>query len=153
MFSSIRIKLTLWYVVVLAITVVVFSVVAYFVMVNALRRDTDERLFEMARNFDIALEAELEDESAPTASEKAISEAVNEMQFRDYQFLIVTKQGHLVASTANVGLATTALPDDAFQTVESESEPMRVYRAPLINGQNEYRLFVFHSLREQNALM
>src|SRR5258708_23546755 len=121
-------------------------------MVNTLKRDTDERLVEMARNFDVALEAELEDENGASASEKAISEAVNEMQFRDYQFLIVTKQGHFVGSTANFDFAATALTDDAFQNVEIENGPMRVYRYPPINGKNEYSLLVFHSLKEQNAL-
>lgn len=153
MFSSIRTKLTLWYVAVLAITIITFSVVAYLVMVNRLKRETDEQLVEMGRNFDTALRAELEDETGTPESEKAIPEVVNEMQFRDYHFLIFTKQGRKVASTANFDLAATPLTDAAFQNVEVDQRPTRAYQTLFVNGQNEYRLFVFHSLHEQNALM
>ena len=153
MLSSIRTKLTLWYVGVLAIVIIAFSAGAYYLLTNALSRDTDERLVEMAGNFDVALKAELEDENGTTASEKAISEAVNEMRFRDYQFQIVTTHGKVIASTANFSFVVTGLTDDKFQTVDFNSQPQRIYASPLINGQKEYKLLVFHSLTEQNRLM
>ena len=153
MFNSIRTKLTLWYVAILAVTVVAFAAAAYLIMANSLRRDTDQRLVEMARNFEVALKAELEDESGNTASEKAISEAVNEMRFRDYQFQILTAQGQVIASTANFTFVVTGLTDAKFQNVDINSQPQRAYQSPLLNGKGEYRLVIFHTLEEQNELM
>ena len=153
MFNSIRTKLTLWYVGVLAAVVIAFSTTAFFILVNALNREMDERLVEMARNFNVALMAELEDEDRATLSEKTLSEAVNEMRFRDYQFIIATRDGRAIASTAEFGVeATSHQGTETFRNVEINDEAMRVNESPLTIGQNEFRLFVFHSLKEQNTL-
>ncbi|CAN5556809.1 ATP-binding protein [soil metagenome] len=153
MFNSIRTKLTLWYLAVLAITVISFSAAAYFVMWRALRHDTDQRLIEMGRNFDVALKAELEDETGAAGSEKAISEVVNEMRFRDYQFQIVTTDGKTIASTTNFSVVVAGLTDTKFQNVEVNSQPQRVFRRPLTTGKIEYQLLIFHSLEEQDEVM
>ena len=153
MFNSIRTKLTLWYVGVMALVVIVFSASAYFILVSALDRDMDQRLSEMARNFDVTLKAELEDEDRKSGREKTLSDAVNEMRFRDYQFLIATQNGRVIASTAEFGFDPKSQSGtDAFSDIVIDTQPMRVYRSPLTGGQNEYRLLVFRSLNEQLAL-
>ena len=153
MFNSIRTKLTLWYVGVLAVVIIGFSTGAYFMLANALSRETDESLVEMGHNFESALRAELEDENGAAASDRAISEAVNEMRFRDYQFQIVTADGRVIASTADSSFLTNELNCDEFQIVNINNEPQRVYLSPLANGKDQNKLLVFHSLREQNRLM
>ena len=153
MFRSIRTKLTLWYVIVLALVVITFSAMTYFVLVNELNKDTDERLIEMSRNFGIALMAEQEDEKGGAVSEKAISEAVNEMRFRDYQFLISTSDHRVIASTFEVGVdAKCLIVEDKFRVCEIGGDSFRVYESLLENGPRQYRLLAFHSLREQIAL-
>ncbi len=152
MFSSIRTKLTLWYVAVLALVVVAFSALTFVVLGNALNRDIDERLVEMSRNFGVAIMAEQEDESAPI-SERAIAEAVNEMRFRDYQFSISSGGGRTIASTSgNVIDPKCLIGDAAFRDCEIGDESFRVYESPLANGPREYRLFAFHSLHELTEL-
>ena len=153
MFNSIRTKLTLWYVGVLALVVIAFAAMTYFVLVNALNKDTDERLVEMAQNFGVALMAEQEDEKSGAASERAIAEAVNEMRFRDYQFLISTHEGRVFASTIGSVLDPQCLDHITdFRTCEINGESFRVYESPLTTGKSEYRLLSFHSLKEQIAL-
>lgn len=153
MFNSIRTKLTLWYVGVLALVVIAFAAMTNFVLVNALNKDTDERLVEMARNFGVALMAEQEDEKSSAASERAIAEAVNEMRFRDYQFLISTHEGRVFASTIESVLEAKCLDHSTdFRTCEINGEPFRVYESPFTSGTTEYRLLSFHSLKEQIAL-
>ena len=153
MASSIRTKLTLWYVSVLALVVIAFSALTYFVLVNALNKDTDERLVEMSRNFGVALMAEQEDEKGGQVSEKAIAEAVKEMRFRDYQFLISTSDRRVIASTFEIGVDPKCVSGEiSFRVCEIGGDSFRVYESPLENGPVEYRLLAFHSLREQIAL-
>ncbi len=145
--------MTLWYVGVLALVVIAFAAMTNFVLVNALNKDTDERLVEMARNFGVALMAEQEDEKSSAASERAIAEAVNEMRFRDYQFLISTHEGRVFASTIEAALDAKCLDHTTdFRTCEINGESFRVYESPLTSGTTEYRLLSFHSLKEQLAL-
>ncbi len=153
MFNSIRTKLTLWYVGVLALVVIAFSAMTYFILVNALNKDIDERLIEMSRNFSVALMAEQEDEKGGPVSEKAIAEAVNEMRFRDYQFLISTQDRRVIASTFEVAVDAKCIGGEGeFRVCEIGGASFRVYESPLENGPNKYRLIAFHSLREQIAL-
>ncbi len=155
MFNSIRTKLTFWYVGVLAAVVIAFSASAYLILVNALDRDLDNGLMEMARNFDAALTAELEDEKIASANERAFSETVNEMHFRDYQFVIVGAEGRVVASNANNNIDTLHLQGNSqFSDVVIDSQPFRLYRSTFgsVRDRNQIVLVVLHPLDRQNAL-
>lgn len=153
MFNSIRTKLTLWYVGVLAVVIMAFSALTYFILVNALNKNTDEQLIEMSRNFSAALIAEQEGETNGPISDKAIAETVGEMHFRDYQFLISTHDGRVIASTFEVGVDPKCTAgESAFRICDIGGESFRVFESPLEKGPMEYRLLAFHSLREQTAL-
>ena len=152
MFNSIRTKLTFWYVAVLALVVIGFAALTHFVLVNALSKDTDERLIEMSRNFGVAIMAEQDDETNGSVSDKAIAEAVAEMRFRDYQFVVSTSSGKVIATTLESEVVACFGATPQFRTCQINGETFRVYESPLPNGPKEYTLSAFHSLKEQEAL-
>ncbi len=152
MFNSIRIKLTVWYVGVLALVIIAFAALTYFTLVRALSRDLDLRLMEMARNFTAALEAEQADEADNPAGENAVLETANEMHFRDYQFLVLANDNRVVASTMQNDLPNNIEFNSTYGNAKTENDVFRIYASPLNVRQNQYRLLVFHSVKEQKTL-
>lgn len=149
-FDSVRTRLTLWYVGVLALVIITFALLTYFFTVRVLNQDINTRLEEMARNFTIALKAEESDEEEDRNTEQIIIETVSEFRFRDYHFAVFADGGRLIASTADFrieGNGRNQTP--AFRDLTNENEQFRLYDLPLEIRQNQYRLLVFHSLREQ----
>jgi hypothetical protein len=67
MFDSIRIRLTFWYVGILAAFLVVFSLITYYGLVRSLDRDLDLRLREMAASFTTAVASEAKELKAETS--------------------------------------------------------------------------------------
>jgi heavy metal sensor kinase len=108
MFSSVRVRLTLWYTGVLALVLVVFALGGYFFLSFTLSRRTDDALAEMANAFAATLANEETDshqgeanagnvagaanahrgEDGPTSPDEAVKEAVSQNQFRDYQLVV-----------------------------------------------------------------
>jgi heavy metal sensor kinase len=157
MFNSIRTKLTLWYVGILALVIIAFAASMYFIFVSALNRDLDARLEGMARNFLVALEAERADEEEKRDPEQLIEETVDEFRFRDYQFIVYSNDGRLIASTAEFEVDPNALPARAsFDNFSSNSnkgpESFRFFNTSFAAGQERYRLLIFHSLKEQKTI-
>ena len=71
MFNSIRIRLTIWYLGVLALIIVVFAAFVYFSVERNLSRTTDENLAERARN----VETDLRKEETDILEERRLQEA------------------------------------------------------------------------------
>jgi heavy metal sensor kinase len=152
MFNSIRTKLTLWYTAVLTVIIVGFAFLTYSVLVNALDRDMNIRLTEMARNFNIAFKAEQEDEENESNHMDSLSETINEMRFRDYYLLVISDSGQGIATTFE---NYPFLPPDwkaPFFDVTYGSESYRGHTSTFDLGGSQYRLLVFHSLKEQEML-
>jgi heavy metal sensor kinase len=151
MFDSVRTRLTLWYVGVLALVIIAFAVLTYFFTVRVLNQDINMRLEEMSRNFTVALEAEEADEEEENRNnEHIIIETINEFRFRDYHFAVFADDGRLIASTADFNIqGNSSNQTPAFRDLKNGNEKFRVYDSPLEIRQNHYRLLVFHSLREQ----
>jgi len=150
MFDSLRTRLTLWYVGVLALVIIAFALLTYFFSVRVLNQDINMRLEEMARNFNIALKAEEEDEEEERYSEQIIIETVNEFRFRDYDFAVYSNEGRLIASTLDFKVPEKAENQaPAFRDLVTENGKSRVFDSIFETGQNRYHLLVFHSLREQ----
>ncbi|HEY0429947.1 MAG TPA: ATP-binding protein [Pyrinomonadaceae bacterium] len=150
MFDSVRTRLTLWYVGVLALVIVAFALLTYFFTIRVLNHDTNMRLEEMSRNFTVALKAEEADEEEERNTEQIIVETTNEFRFRDYQFAVFANNGRLIASTVDFDIQeNSASQKSFFSDLTNGDEKFRVYDSPVETGQNQYRLLVFHSLREQ----
>ena len=58
MFDSIRTRLTLWYVGILAAFIVAFSLIIYYALINTLDHDLDLRIKEIAESVKTAISSE-----------------------------------------------------------------------------------------------
>ena len=147
MFNSIRTKLTLWYLAILALVIVAFAVSTYFLIVRTLDKNLDLRLAEMAENFQVAVNSEQSDEDEKTTPEQIISEAMNEFHYQDFKFAVFTNDGKLIATTIE-GDFTNPKSENSFSTIKSKDEIFRVFTNQLNVGQNQYKLFVYGNLRD-----
>ncbi len=158
MLDSIRTRLTLWYVGILALVIIAFAGLTYFLVVRVLAQATDENLAEMARNFKVSLEAEQSDELEKTSIEKNMIEAVSESRFRDYDFAVYAESGRLIASTIpdanfDANFVKTNASSASYSTITIGSDNFRVFRLPLEFGAAKYQLFILHSLDDQNEFL
>src|ERR1700704_5058104 len=91
MFSSVRVRLTLWYTGVLALVLISFALAGYFFLSFTLNRRTDDALAEMANAFAATVATEEADShhdepnagNAVNSPDEAAKEAVSQNQFMD----------------------------------------------------------------------
>ncbi len=157
MFSSIRVKLTLWYICVLALIIVAFAAVTYSLLVRVLRDETNANIKEVAANVAASVKGEEDEENGETrrTPDKIIEEAIREFRFRDYQVAIFSRDNKLVSLTTDIELPgdlSGAIGQDKFGDVSIKGEPFRAYERAFWIRDLNYRLYVFHSLSEQIAL-
>ncbi len=154
MFSSIRIKLTLWYTFAITIVIVVFSFLVYATFVGVLRSETDAGLTEMANNFVIAVNAEQNDEDKKPQGTENIAEALDAFRFRDYQFAVVSINGETVGKTTKFDLPPdlTIGGENSFTDIPIQGELFRRFQNPLQIGDEKFNLFVFRSLDNRIGL-
>jgi len=154
MFDSIRTRLTLWYVGVLAGFVVVFSLIVYFALIESLDRDLNLRLREMAASFKTAVESEARDqdeESSGDHTESAIKEASAEMRLKDFPFLVYDRAGEQIAATSEFDRTFDHGEEETFDDTVINGSQFRVYRTKLDLGNGQFQLHVFHTLKEKEA--
>ncbi len=153
MFSSIRVKLTLWYTVVLTLVIIAFSVLIYFSFVSVLRAETDSNLTEMANNFVIAANAEQGDEEPNPRTSENIVDAMDAFRFRDYQFVVLSNLGAVVAKTADYDLPSGAKSEaGAFVDHTFNGEQYRVFDRTFSVSGKGFHLYVFYPLADRQAL-
>ena len=155
MFSSIRVKLTLWYIGVLALIIIVFSAVTYSLLVGVLRDEINANIKETANNVVASIKNEQNDGEQRRTPDKIIPEALSEFRFRDYQVAIFSRDNKLVSITTDNELPSdlsSAIGQDKFGDVRIKDEPFRVYEQAFWIKDLNYRLYVFHSLADQIAL-
>lgn len=154
MFSSIRVKLTLWYICVLAFIVIVFAFITYSSIVDVIRRETDENLNQTANTFIETIESEAKDEEIRQNPDEVIKEATEEFRFRDYKIAVFSNSGQLIASTINTTISTdlNSIKVEKFADSQLGQTPFRVhYQSFTLNG-NVYSIYVFRSLEDQHNL-
>lgn len=130
MFNSIRIRLTLWYLGILALIIIAFTFGTYFLVKRNLNQRTNQNLGEVAQSVigdlhreeaDIFAERALQKSEEETGKkqpepdedektepkeeiptiEKAITEEMGDLRFNDYSFLVTGQGGELVGTTIN----------------------------------------------------
>ena len=159
MFNSIRLKLTVWYVGILALVLVAFAIVMYFLVVRALANETDENLAEMARNFQTSLAAEQADEPEKSSIENGIREAIDESRFHDYIFAVYAADQRRIASTETDANLDDVLKNAnlskpySYESVEFSRAKFRVHAVPLEFGADKYQLFVMYSTEDQQDFL
>ncbi len=154
MFSSIRVKLTLFYVCVLAIIVGAFALISYSSFVSILRQETDENLAQMAQTLAESIKGEQNDAEVQRGPDELINESLDEFRFRDYQFAVITDDNRLVAFTTEnkppVDLASVDI--NKFGNVFINDTAFRSHVLPFGIEDHNYKLYVFHSLEDEIAL-
>ncbi len=159
MLNSIRIKLTVWYVGILALVLIVFAGLTYFLVVRVLADVADENLAEMARNFKTSLDAEQSDELEKSLFENDIREAVDESHFHDYVFAVYAAGSNrrIATTTADADFDTALLEADVFghsySSITLGGERFRVHSVPLESSADKYRLFILYSLEDQTDFL
>ena len=158
MLDSIRIRLTIWYLTVLALVMIAFAGLAYISILRVLTRETDKNLEEMAENF--AAEVQSHQHDAGLSVEKKFSDEIGEFHFRDYHFVVYDGAGQQLASSvenreiqsALDNIAKGKLTVPAFFDLTAGDEKLRVYRTPLAVRPGHYQLFIVLSLEDQHAI-
>src|SRR5437016_10699527 len=108
MFNSVRSRLTVWYAAVLTCSLLLLSLVIYFIVKESVLARRDAGLVELSDSFLATLEAEL---SAAPAAEGIVSAARQSMlehQYPGHSFAVLTTGGDLLA-------ASTDLPSAAIR--------------------------------------
>jgi len=159
MFSSVRVRLTLWYTGVLALVLVSFALAGYLFLSYTLDRRTDDALGEVANAFAATLANDEtdsnqgEDNAAVSKdgkgnADEAVKEAVSQNQFRDYQVVVYADARREVARSAiplNRNKPGSTHPPvsskisgvvDAVARIANGS----LYFATLSDGDNDYRV-------------
>lgn len=152
MFSSIRVKLTLWYICVLALIVAAFALITYSLFVSVLHQETDENLKEMAQTLSASIKAEENDDASRRKSDELVKESLDEFRFRDYQFAVFTNDERFIASTTGTKLPSDLASIEKFGNVSLNNSPFRTHVLPFRVENENYKLYVFHSLEDEIAL-
>lgn len=151
MFRSIRAKLTLWYIGVLAIVFTAFAVVTYLFFVGVLRDESRTNITEMANDLVKAISQTRIRKPAARSADEAIVETLNEFNFRDYRFVVTDEHGRLIGKTLEEDPATIGLlaSDAGFGRVTINNELFSVLERPIQIDGKRFRLYVFFSLEDQ----
>ena len=104
MFSSIRSRLTLWYIGVLAIVFTAFAAATYALFVRVLQDETKTNINEMAGNFVTSVNQLRSEKGRSTPPDALIRESLEEFRFRDYQFASFSQDNKLVGRTIETDL-------------------------------------------------
>ena len=146
MFDSVRIRLTLWYASVLAVSLVAFALLVYYAAARIFYERQDESLRSTAETVASAYMQELEEEGSIA---KANDVVLAQMVFPNRYVEVVDTEGRVVAQSSNlVGYSLTLsaatlsearLRSVGFvvsKTIESESLGVRVAAVPLSKNSN-----------------
>jgi heavy metal sensor kinase len=157
MFDSIRTRLTLWYVGILAVFIVAVSLIIYSVLMSTLDRDLDLRLKEIAGSVKTAVASEerelREEEDGEERMIEAVKEASDEMRLKDFPFIVYGPGGEVIANTADFDVAfEDGGVNETFFDIPVSGNKLRAYRTDLGPGGQHFALKVFHSLTEKQTL-
>lgn len=175
MLDSVRVRLTLWYSLVLAFVLVLLAVFTYFLYWRSISQRTDAALVELADAFVTTFNAELKDETGPDAVKNAAHVAFVEHRFRDTVIAIFDPANQVLLSSLelpNIGASREHITQDLFSSsalqslvAEVASRPsalgyvsadrggFRAFARPLpVNGQT-FTVVVLQALHPQQEMM
>ena len=182
MLNSIRTRLTLWYLSILALIIITFAAVIYLLVARNLSQTADNNLAEIERSVETDLhkeEADIaaarllpappveededekkavdEDGELPLTIESAIAEELEDLRSRDYGFLVLDQNGATVGSTITIPeleeRAKNLAGDIPFSDVLIQNETFRIHQMALSLDGKPFRLLITRSLREQTEFL
>jgi two-component system OmpR family sensor kinase len=175
MLDTLRARLTLWYSLVLALFLMLFSLTSYLLFSRAADRHTDADLAELANSFLVTLQDELKDPDNSGGLQSAARQTMLEHRVPDNIFFIVDAGGKVVASSGDVpsssgsvaSLVARALDsegfrsfvgsisqsDHSYQTLAGEKGGFRAYARGFTAGGSTWSLVILRSLHPQRELL
>lgn len=164
MLDSVRIRLTIWYVGVLALLLIAFASLTYFLVVRTLSEDADENLEAMLTNFKSTIEIEKAEKEGRRSTEKqniveeAIIEVIAETRFQDYNFAVYSADNRKIGATStdeelNAAFQKINISAPAFTTIEVGGNKFRIHSIILEYPPQKHYLFVAHSLEDQSRFL
>jgi two-component system OmpR family sensor kinase len=175
MLDTLRARLTLWYSVVLALLLLVFSLTSYFLFAGAENRRTDADLAELATSYLVTFQDELKDPDEPGGLQDAARQAMLEHRVRGDTLLVVDSAGQIVANSADVlpssaaanSIAARALASSGFQQfveaalrsdrtyqhIAAEKGGLRAYAVRFAANGQTWSLVILRSLHAQHEML
>lgn len=147
MFDSVRIRLTLWYASVLAVSLVAFALLVYYAAARIFYERQDESLRSTAETVASAYMQELEEEGSMAKANEVV---LAQMVFPNRYVEVVDTEGRVVAQSGKLAghlltLSATTLNEARLRsvgfvvskTINSESLGVRVAVVPLSKNSNK----------------
>jgi len=175
MLDTLRARLTLWYSVVLALLLLLFSLTSYFLFSRAANRRTDADLAELANSFLVTFQDELQDPDKSGGLQAAARQAMLEHHVRGDILLIVDAANKVVVSSTDLvssntqasSIASHALAsssfqnflagasqsDRRFQNVVGEKGGFRAYATRFSADSQSWELVILRSLHGQKEML
>jgi two-component system, OmpR family, sensor kinase len=176
MLDSVRVRLTVWYSLALALALILLSMLTYVLYERNSSQRTDSNLVELADAFATTFNAELRDQNGPDAVKEAAREAMIEHRFRDTIFVIVGPGGIVLLNTLDLAAVSPSRPPGSPVIFASESfrelaantdsarremrtirgggrDVFRGYARRLPTAGRIYTLVVLQSLRPQHEML
>lgn len=175
MLDSIRVRLTMWYTIVLALVLVFLAIFTYVLYGQSLRQRTDSGIVELSSAFATTFSAELADGTGADAPKSAAREAMLEHRFRGTLFALLDSSGNVLESSLDLpptpGLHFNGAFDfsslSAFRDLASEPNPdptaLRTILTPnggfrasarrIVTANGSYTMVVLQSLHSQKELL
>src|ERR1700739_2681282 len=108
MLDSIRVRLTLWYTLVLGLVLVLLAAFTYLVYWRNVTESTVSSLTELANGFATTFQAELADASETNSVRGAARVAIVEHHFRDTVFVVLNSSNRILLSSFDIPTTDTA---------------------------------------------
>lgn len=169
MFSSVRLRLTLWYTVAMTLILLVLAVSTHLLLRRNLIRRADTQAIELADSFLSTVDAEVGDATRPDSMDEGVRAAISEHRFHDVVFAVFDPQGNLldISSTYPRGdrqiqivrgqwadsLRGTVSSPEGFGFVRLESGRYRSYVRHFSIDRQEITLIVLQSLHAQHDFL
>ncbi len=175
MLESVRVRLTVWYSLVLAFTLLVLAGVVYLIVARSSMARTDTDLTQLADAFLVTFDDEFRDVEKSTGFAGAANQSMLEHRYRDHFFAIVDSSGAVLAKSPDLLSSGSRSQADAFSIVSSEAfralakDSWNKERAfGILHGQHSvyrgyarqfeanhqpYQLIILRSLHAQNELL
>jgi len=175
MLDSVRVRLTLWYSLVLAFVLLLLAVFTYFLYWRSISQRTDAGLVELADAFVTTFHAELKDETGTDAVKNAAHVAMLEHRFRYTAIALFSPTRQFLESSLElptIGPSREQIPANLFSSSDLESlvteaashrsalrsisggrGGFRAFVRPLPAAGQNFTLVVLQSLHPQQEMM
>src|ERR1700690_377564 len=174
MFDTVRVRLTLWYSMVLGLVLVLLAVLTYFLYWRSISQRTDNNIMELSEAFIATFDAELADEQGPEGLRNAGGEAMLEHGFGSTDFVLLDPSENIIQSSLELtrpgnpkeplisdvfsseafrSLAASASAAGDLHTIHGGTDGFRGLARPLSALGRVYTLVVLQSLHPQAEIM